>query len=246
VQQRLKKTLQESPKHSKIKTMKLLSPNNTKIKKGEKLGWLTLGLSLSPYNLSGKNFCSHASSGCAAACLNTSGMGVFSNVQAARLKKSRYFIEQRDTFVAQLNKEIRSAIKSAKRKEMRLAVRLNVLSDLPWENLIDMKEFEDVTFYDYTPNPKRMIAHLQGELPKNYHLTFSRKENNQAMVELIAKMGGNIAAVFAGKLPETYLGKKVINGDDTDLRFLDDKGVIVGLVAKGKGKKDASGFVLQP
>jgi hypothetical protein len=246
VQQRLKKTLQESTKHSKIKTMKLLSPNNTKIKKGEKLGWLTLGLSLSPYNLSGKNFCSHASAGCAAACLNTSGMGVFSNVQAARLKKSRYFIEQRDAFVAQLNKEIRSAIKSAKRKGMRLAVRLNVLSDLPWENLIDMKEFQEVTFYDYTPNPKRMIAHLQGELPENYHLTFSRKENNQAMVELIAKMGGNVAAVFAGTLPKTYLGKKVINGDDTDLRFLDDKGVIVGLVAKGKGKKDASGFVLQP
>jgi hypothetical protein len=236
----------EQRNSANIQTMKLLSPNNTKIKKGEKLGWLTLGLSLSPYNLSGKNFCSHASAGCAAACLNTSGMGVFSNVQAARLKKSRYFIEQKETFLGQLNKEIRSAIKTSKRKGMKLAVRLNVLSDLPWENLIDMKEFQDVTFYDYTPNPKRMIAHLRGELPKNYHLTFSRKENNQSMVELIASMGGNIAAVFAGSLPETYLGKKVVNGDDTDLRFLDDKGVIVGLVAKGKGKKDASGFVLQP
>lgn len=226
--------------------MKLLSPNNTKIKKGEKLGWLTLGLSLSPFTLSGKNFCSHASKGCAAACLNTSGMGVFSNVQAARLKKSRHFIEQRENFLAQLNKEIASAIKSAKRKGMRLAVRLNVLSDLPWENLVDMAAFPEVTFYDYTPNPKRMIAFLNGELPANYHLTFSRKENNQSVVELIAGMGGNIAAVFAGSLPKSYLGKPVINGDDTDLRFLDPRGVIVGLVAKGKGKKDESGFVLQP
>jgi len=224
--------------------MKLLSPNNTKIKKGEKLGWLTLGLSLLPYNLSGKNFCSHASEGCAAACLNTSGMGVFSNVQEARLKKSRYFIEQKDAFLAQLKKEISLAIKNAKKKNMKLAVRLNVLSDLPWENLIDMKAFSDVTFYDYTPNPKRMIAFVNGELPENYHLTFSRKENNQHLVELFAKTKANIAAVFAGKLPETYLGKPVVNGDDTDLRFLDPQGVIVGLVAKGKGKKDNSGFVI--
>lgn len=226
--------------------MKLLSPNNTKIRKGEKLGWLTIGLSLLPYNLSGKNFCSHASEGCAAACLNTSGMGVFSNVQAARHKKSRFFIEQKDAFLTQLKKEISLAIKNAKKKNMKLAVRLNVLSDLPWENLIDMKAFPEVMFYDYTPNPKRMFAFLRGELPANYHLTFSRKENNQSVVEIIAKLGGNIAAVFAGKLPETYLGKPVVNGDDTDLRFKDARGVIVGLVAKGKGKKDESGFVLQP
>lgn len=224
--------------------MKLLSSNNTKIKKGEKLGWLTLGLSLSPFNLSGKNFCSHASAGCAAACLNTSGMGAFSNVQEARKKKSRFFIENRTDFLAQLKKELALAVKNAKKKGVKLAVRLNVLSDLPWENLVDMAAFPDVCFYDYTPNPKRMIAYLRGELPANYHLTFSRKEDNQSVVELIASMGGNIAAVFAGKLPETYIGKKVVNGDETDLRFLDPRGVIVGLVAKGKGKKDETGFVI--
>ena len=224
--------------------MKLLSPNNTKIRKGEKLGWLTLGLSLSPSTLSGKNFCSHSSIGCRAACLNTSGMGVFSNVQAARLKKSHFFIQDRTNFLVQLEKDIKAGIKKAAKAGMKLAVRLNVLSDLPWENLIDMTAYPDVMFYDYTPNPKRMIAFLRGEMPANYQLTFSRKEDNQAVVELIAKMGGNIAAVFAGSLPKRYLGKQVINGDDTDLRFIDPKGVIVGLVAKGKGKKDTSGFVL--
>jgi hypothetical protein len=226
--------------------MKLLSSNNTKIQKGEKLGWLTLGLSLLPHNLSGKNFCPHASAGCALACLNTAGMGVFSNVQEARRRKSRFFIEQRETFLAQLKKELSAAIKSAKRKNMKLAVRLNVLSDLPWENLIDMKAYPEVMFYDYTPNPKRMLAFINRELPENYHLTFSRKESNQAIVELMAKTNGNIAAVFAGSLPKSYLGRPVVNGDDTDLRFLDPQGVIVGLVAKGKGKKDTSGFVLQP
>jgi hypothetical protein len=173
-------------------------------------------------------------------------MGVFSNVQAARLKKSRYFIENRTAFLVQLDKEIRAGIKKATRLGMKLAIRLNVLSDLPWENLIDMSAYPEVMFYDYTPNPKRMIAFLQGEMPANYQLTFSRKESNQSIVELIANMGGNIAAVFAGSLPKSYLGKPVVNGDDTDLRFLDPNGVIVGLVAKGKGKKDTSGFVLQP
>jgi hypothetical protein len=89
-----------------------------------------------------------------------------------------------------------------------------------------------------------MIQYLNGELPKNYHLTFSRKENNQAQVELILSMGGNVAVVF-DELPKTYLGKEVVNGDETDLRFLDKKGVVIGLKAKGKGKKDESGFVVR-
>jgi len=227
-----------------ILAMKLLSANNTKIKKGEKLGWKTLGLSLAPANLSGKQLCPHRSKGCELACLNTAGMGAFSNVQEARIKKSKFLIEQRDAFLAALNKEIANAERTATRRNGKLAIRLNVLSDLPWQNLIDMNKFSGVQFYDYTPNPQRMIQFLRGELPPNYHLTFSRKENNQAVVELIANMGGNVAVVF-DKLPDTYLGKRVIDGDDTDLRFLDDKNVIVGLKAKGKGKKDDSGFVVK-
>lgn len=223
--------------------MALLSASNTKIKKGEKLGWKTLGLSLAPANLSGKQLCPHRSAGCELACLNTAGMGVFSNVQEARIKKSRRLIEDRAGFIADLEKELDKLNKQAQ-KGKQVAVRLNVLSDLPWQNLIDMKRFSAIRFYDYTPNPKRMIQFLKGELPVNYHLTFSRKENNQAQVELIAAMGGNVAVVF-DKLPQTYLGKRVVDGDETDLRFLDDKNVIIGLKAKGKGKKDTSGFVVK-
>ena len=220
--------------------MKLLSANNTKIKKGEKLGWKTLGLSLAPHTISGKNLCPHASEGCALACLNTAGMGVFSNVQKARLEKTKYLLENRSEFLAQLKKEIANA----KKRMEKLAIRLNVLSDLPWHNLIEMEKNKEVQFYDYTPNPSRMIQFLKGELPSNYHLTFSRKENNQAHVELILSMGGNVAVVF-DKLPKTYLGKEVVDGDETDLRFLDKKGVVVGLKAKGKGKKDESKVLLK-
>jgi hypothetical protein len=224
--------------------MKLLSTSNTKLKKGEKLGFVSFGLSLSPFNLSGKNFCPHASAGCAAACLNTAGMGIYKNVQAGRLKKSRWFIENRASFLAQLNKELELVNRRAA-KGQKVSVRLNVLSDLPWENLIDMSLYPLINFMDYTKNPKRMISFVRGELPANYHLTFSRSEENGSVAEMIAGMGGNVAVVFAGKvLPSAYFNRPVINGDETDLRFLDKAGSIVGLVAKGKAKKDSSGFVV--
>jgi hypothetical protein len=171
-------------------------------------------------------------------------MGVFQMVQDARLAKSRYFIDNRNTFVAQLNREIHNAEKLSTRTKIPVAVRPNVLSDLPWHNLLDMARFPSIQFYDYTPNLERMMQFLRGELPKNYHLTFSRKENNQHKVHAVLAAGGNVAVAF-NRLPETYLGLPVIDGDKSDLRFLDPKGVIVGLKAKGKGKKDASGFVVQ-
>jgi len=224
--------------------MKLLSTANTKIKKGEKYGWTTFGLSFAPANLSGKQLCPHRSAGCEFSCLNTAGMGVFSNVQEARIAKTKYFIDERLVFISQLKRELVAAEKHAKKIGMKIAVRLNVLSDLPWYNIIEMSDYPNIQFYDYTPNLERMIQFLQKKLPKNYHLTFSRKENNQNKVELISSMGGNVAVVF-DKLPKTYLGKKVIDGDESDLRFLDEKNVIVGLKAKCKGKKDNSGFVIK-
>jgi hypothetical protein len=229
-------------RHIFISVMKLLA-TNTKLEKGSKLNWNTKGLSLAPANLSGKQLCPHRSAGCEAACLNLSGMGVFSNVQEARINKAKFLIERRPDFLAALNKELQLLHKKALKGE-KIAVRLNVLSDLPWHNMIDMSAFPALNFYDYTPNLARMIQFLNGELPANYHLTFSRKENNQAKVELVAAMGGNVAVVF-DKLPKTYLGKEVIDGDATDLRVLDPKGVIVGLKAKGKGKKDTTGFVVK-
>lgn len=228
----------------KTKTPPLLSSSNAKLEKGEKSGWLTLGLSLAPHNLSGVNFCPHASAGCAAACLYTAGHGQFDQVKNARLARSMRFIKERQTFIEQLKSEIRKGEKSAAKKGMRLAIRLNVMSDLPWHNLLDMSEFSGVQFYDYTPNPKRALEFAAGKLPANYHLTFSRKEDNQEACELVAAAGVNLAVVF-DKLPETYLGRPVVDGDLSDLRFLDPAGVIVGLKAKGDGKKDASGFVIR-
>lgn len=230
--------------------MKLLTTANTKIRKGEKLGFQTFGIHLAPANLSGFNVCKDASVGCAASCLNTAGMGVFSNVQIARIEKTRLFFKDKALFLSRLFKEITAAIKSAKKKELTATFRLNLTSDLPWEKIklhgVSILElFPETTFYDYTKSPERMTAFLAGEMPKNYHLTFSRSEMNGAIAESILKSGGNVAMVFRKSLPAQYLGADVINGDETDLRFLDGAGKIIGLVEKGKAKKDESGFVIE-
>ena len=88
-----------------------------------------------------------------------------------------------------------------------------------------------------------MKAFLDGELPSNYHLTFSRSEHNWSFVSMVLKMGGNVAVVFRNQLPKTWKGYEVVNGDENDLRFLDKQGVVVGLIEKGLAKKDETGFV---
>ena len=233
--------------------VKLLNNGNAKTSKGEKLGWITYGLHLAPFNLSGKNVCSHASKGCAAACLNTAGRGAMSNVQSARIAKTQKFFADKEAFTWQLAKEIGNAVKLATKKGMKPCFRLNLTSDLPWENikveshgkkLSLMEMFPNVQFYDYTKNFKRMLSFLKGEMPKNYHLTFSRSECNDDKVSIIKELGGNIAAVFRNELPKSWKSVQVIDGDETDLRFLDGKNKIVGLVEKGLAKKDKSGFVI--
>jgi hypothetical protein len=203
-------------------------------------------LHLAPFNLSGKNVCSSATAGCSTACLNTAGRGIMHSVQDARIKKTRRFFEDRDGFLSQLYKEITSSIKSAKRKQIKSCFRLNLTSDLPWENLV-VKYFPFAQFYDYTKHLKRFVRFLEGKLPANYHLTYSRsEETTDAMVIALCKSGGNVAVVFRDHLPKTWLGIEVIDGDDSDLRFQDRKGVIVGLLEKGLAKKDETGFVVEP
>jgi|TARA_Y100000289_G_scaffold8998_1_gene8054 hypothetical protein len=224
---------------------KLLNAGNYKTRKGEKYGWKTYGIHLAPYNLSGKNVCSSASAGCSAACLNTAGRGSMHSVQDARVKKTRRFFEDRDGFLSQLYKEIKSSIKSATKKELKSCFRLNLTSDILWERLV-VEKFPQVQFYDYTKHLKRFVRFLEGKLPSNYHLTYSRDETTpDTLIKSLCASGGNVAVVFRKKLPKTWLGIEVIDGDDSDLRFEDGNGKIVGLVEKGKAKDDDTGFVVE-
>ena len=233
-----------------MKYTQLLSINaDTKTSKGKKYGYLTGILYLAPHKISGKNFCSHASKGCTMACLYSAGRGKFTNVQKARIKKSHYFIQHKQEFMTNLINSIEKLVRKAKRENLIPVVRLNGTSDINWENIkinpyrLNIFElFPAVQFYDYTKNPMRASLLKVN----NYHLTFSRSEDNDNEVRKLNKFYShvNIAIVF-DKLPKKYLGRKVINGDLSDLRFKDDQNVIVGLLAKGDAKKDFSNFVVR-
>lgn len=225
--------------------MKLLSTGNPKLLKGEKKGYLSFVLHFAPADLSGKEVCPKRTAGCTSACLNTAGRGGIvakgastNSIQTARIRRTKMFFEQRDEFLKTLEADIKSGIKQAEKKGMIPCFRLNGTSDIAWEKYGIIEKFPGVQFYDYTKMRNRKVSHL-----KNYHLTFSKADGNDIDVRLAASAGMNIAAVFH-TVPDTYIGKPVINGDETDLRFLDPAGVIVGLKAKGKAKKDTTGFVV--
>jgi hypothetical protein len=230
---------------------KLLSTANPKIQKGTKEGYLSFILHLAPADLSGREVCAKRTAGCTAACLNTAGRGgMFRKgentnvIQKARIRKTKYFFENREAFMSDLVEDIMRAVNYARRKGLTPVFRLNGTSDLAWEkypvpnmgkNIFDT--FSTLQFYDYTKILGRKTKDID-----NYHLTFSAADGNDADVERAVAQGMNVAVVF-DKLPETYMGKTVFNADDTDLRFLDPKGVVLGLKAKGRAKKDTSGFV---
>lgn len=221
--------------------------SNTKTAKGAvELKIESLILHLAPARLSGHNMCPMASKGCEAACLNTAGRGQFDSTQLARIAKTQKFVADRNAFTNQLGREIASLVRRCEKNNLFPAVRLNGTSDVRWENepvtvngeAFDnlMLAFPAVQFYDYTKIPNRR------NIPANYDLTFSLSESNDAHAIAALARGLNVAVVF-DKLPETFSGYRVIDGDLNDFRFLDDRGVIVGLKAKGKARKDDSGFV---
>ncbi len=227
--------------------MKLLSLGNTNAKtaKSDALGteYLTAILYLAPYNTAGLfNVCPKSSEGCRKACLFTAGRGVFHNVQQARVKKTQWYFNDKAGFLSQLADDIHKFKKKCAKLGKKPAVRLNGTSDILWENTGLMSLFPDVQFYDYT----KIAQRLSRPLPANYHLTFSLHENNLTEATAILEKGlGNIAVVFHGSIPAQFLNREVISGDDHDLRFLDKKGVVIGLTAKGKAKKDTTGFVVK-
>ena len=169
------------------------------------------------------------------------------SVQEARIRKTKWFYEDRKAFLLQLIKEVKASAKSARKAEMNPCFRFNLTSDLPWHELSVIIEYPNLLFYDYTKDKKRMLRYLRGELPPNYYLTYSRSENTEdEEIHDLCRKGGNVAIVFRDYLPREWQGIKVIDGDINDLRFLDGHGKIVGLKAKGLGKKDETGFVLEP
>lgn len=224
--------------------------------KGNDSGYLTAIMYMTPYKTLGANLCPMAeTAGCLDGCLNTAGRGAMNSVQKGRARKATWFVQDRSGFMAQLVKDLARFENYCTKRDLKPAIRLNGTTDIRWElirfkGVVDGVEidqtifdmFPNIMFYDYTK-----IANRDLDIP-NYKLTFSYSEASPAyekQCKIAIERGMNVAVVFRKKegIPATFAGLPVIDGDKTDLRFLDPTQCVVGLYAKGKAKHDKSGFV---
>lgn len=242
---------------------------DAKTSKGEKLGYLTGILYLAPSMISGYQTCPMArAAGCEAACLYTAGRGGFNSVQRARIAKTVRFFEAREGFMRDLAVSIARVIEAGMYAGSVPLIRLNGTSDIRWESVgvnIDASTarairricgfditpgdypnihsvFPEIQFYDYTKIPNRR------DVPSNYDLTFSYSGviSFQRYAARAIESGARVAAVFRTRasIPAEFQGLRTIDGDDTDVRHIEPRGVIVALYAKGAARRDTSGFVV--
>lgn len=250
-----------------VKADRFFSVDSPKAIKAQAYGYVNAINYMAPANTAGVgNLCPHASPGCLALCLGwySGQAGMLSNAElengdnaarSSRAQKARMFMRDRQAFMQVMRNAINGCIRKARREQLELCVRLNGATDIAWESvkiqgehqqfsIVDL--FPTVQFVDYTKNYRRMLRFCAHMLPKNYHLTFSRSETNEAECVDVLKNGGNVAVVSSLPMPSIYLGHKVINGDLHDLRHIDETNVVVWLSPKGrKAKADKSGMVLR-
>lgn len=221
---------------------------SAKMIKNQKVsGHYTYCIYLAPYNLSGYNVCQNSTQHCQQGCLATSGraaMDIQSGaniIKRARIIKTRLFVEQTEFFMQWVIAEINNFKAKALKDGYGFSVRLNGTSDIDYakvliggKNIFEI--FPETQFYDYTKNIDRYI-----NKPINYHLTFSYTGLNWDLCKTLLDSGQNVAMVFnlskKKALPISYNGYSVTNGDLTDLRIDEAKGVIVGLYWKNIADK---------
>lgn len=222
--------------------------SDAKTSKGVTLGYLTGILYLSPSDLfTETSLCPYASAECRSVCLFGAGRGQFYSTTRARVVRTLAYLNDPERFIFTIRDSIKKLQKKAKRLNLIPVIRLNGTSDINWSqyNLKDDLEhidifeyFGNIQFYDYTKDPRKAINNKH----TNYHITFSDSGVNQVMIRK-QPTEINIAVVFNNSLPDIYHGRRVIDGDLNDLRFLDPKGIVVGLRAKGKAKKLNNSFI---
>jgi len=248
-------TIQNARKQTGLSYLGAIN-SSAKMMKNKKVNHqYTYAIYLAPANTSGYNVCSHSTPECRLGCLATSGRAGMeliagkTKTQQCRIRKTRLFYEQPEFFMAWLLAELKYFKRKADKDGFYFSVRINATSDIDWanvkvngQNIFDMHP--DINFYDYTKNANKYI-----HKPKNYHLTYSYTGRNWLACEVLLKRKQNIAVVFNVKkeseLPTTYRGYPVVNGDLTDYRIADGKGIIVGLKWKNIADKVAEKQILQ-
>lgn len=206
-------------------------------------------LSLQPTDLNSKgvNLCKFSTKECRTACLQFAGRQSFDNVVQSRSRKTEFFVQYPVTFLTKLWAELTTL----NNKNEKVAIRLNLLSDVDWEKEFQdcfgkqytLEAFKNIQFYDYTKDHFKAL----GNKLKNYHLTLSYSGHNWKQCETVLKNKvANVTVVFKNSVPLVWNGFTVVDGDKSDERFLDPQGVIVGLKYKTpKGVKyEKSKFVI--
>lgn len=226
----------------------ILGESSAKTIKGQSIGYLTGIVYLVPDEV----ICPLAKlAGCFNGCLKSAGRGAFNSVQLARQSKTDFYYQNQKAFLLSLCADIWTLQNRAVNLGLTPLIRPNGTSDIPYENLpvIDGKTifqlFPTVQFYDYTKHPSR---NLDGKTCGNYDLTYSFSAITPKPISikgLTNKHNSRVAVVFQKQsdIPSTFRSWDVVDGDNTDVRHIEPKNVVVALYAKGKAKKEDNGFV---
>jgi hypothetical protein len=210
--------------------MKLFTHSSAKLSKSQTKDWLNAVLYLEP-SVDYKTMCRASTDGCRGSCLTNSGMMRMTAQTNARHERTTMYLNERDAFMLQLEKEIDGLLRKATKEGKHLALRLNGTSDVDWTDTY--AKYPEIQFYEYTKRPDLI---LKAKKHPNVHMTFSRTESTKvSTMERMIAAGANVAVVFDDKktMPTEYLGMPVLDGDDHDRRFEDGVGKIVGLTLKG-------------
>jgi hypothetical protein len=213
---------------------------NKKLSKGDNVNF---GLELTPSTfVSNFNMCG-GEGACLLTCLVFSGVDnllkskslELSNTLKKRIRRTFMFLNEREFFVEKLKSEVTMLGHTYKN----VAVRLNVVSDLDWSKVLDLSSFaENVKFYDYT----KKSSNITNNKRISFTYSASEKDSDEDLQTMLSK-GYNVAMVFK-KVPQTWNGFEVIDGDKNDDRYNDKKGVVVGLKQKTTiGGQTSSKFI---
>jgi len=184
-------------------------------------------------------------------------------IQRARIDRTKLFMNDRPEFFRRLYQELHAFLRKAERMGLTPAVRLNGTSDILWERIpfpVDDRTrgihmyytnifhaFPELQFYDYTKIWKRFEPGQ--EIPTNYDLSLSYSLASQRYAANCTrthdKYGARLVVVVRSQdVKQFHVDLGGIDGDAHDLRFTEPQGAMIYLKAKGKARKDRSGFVI--
>ena len=197
----------------------------------------------------GYNVCPCATDHCEDPCLGKcAGRNIFAETQTAQDMRTYFLAAYPRSFVTVLDDELWRGLLKRQRDvgpNATIACRLNAYSDVIWPRVLGTDWFAKyrnlITFYDYTKRHPRTLVNVP-----NYHLTISANERTtHADIRAAFASGRNVAIVGARRYGEPLPASiyPIIDGDRTDARWTDPRGVIVHLSRKGKKLHAESPFI---